>query len=53
MSACPLLDSFQKYLEMSVVFDLSICTATTTHPLLGMKVCYWYSLDVEGWVKFK
>ena len=29
MSACPLLQPFQLYLEMSVVFGLSICTATT------------------------
>jgi hypothetical protein len=28
MSACPLLDPFQKYLGISVVFGLSICTAT-------------------------
>jgi len=28
MSACPLLDIFKKYLEISVVFVLSICTAT-------------------------
>jgi hypothetical protein len=28
MSACPLLDTFQKYLEISVVFGLSKCTAT-------------------------
>ena len=28
MSACPLLDPFQKYLEISVVFGLIIFTAT-------------------------
>ena len=27
-SACLLLDPFQKYLEISFVFGLSICTAT-------------------------
>jgi hypothetical protein len=28
MSVCPLLDSFQKYLGISVLFGLMICTAT-------------------------
>jgi hypothetical protein len=28
MSACPFVDPFQRYLEISVVCGLSICTAT-------------------------
>jgi len=46
VSACPVLDPFQKYLEISVVFGLSICTATTNtstvgngNMLLGFCVC--------------
>ena len=37
MSACPLVDPFQKYLEMSVVFGLSICTATANSCNVGNK----------------
>jgi len=35
MSACLLLDPFQLYLEMSVVFDLSIYTATGNSCTVG------------------
>jgi len=35
MSACLLLDPFQLYLEMSVVFGLSICTATANSCTVG------------------
>jgi hypothetical protein len=35
MSACPLLDPFQKYLEISVVFGLSICTAKANNSTVG------------------
>ena len=41
MSAGMLLDTFQLYLEMSVVFGLSIYTATATVELLGMKMGCW------------
>jgi len=35
MSACLLLDPLQLYLEMSVVFDLSIYTATANSWTVG------------------
>jgi len=35
MSACLLLDPFQLYLEMSVVFGLSIYTATANSRTVG------------------
>jgi len=35
MSACLLYDPFQLYLEMSVVFHLSICTATANDSTVG------------------
>jgi hypothetical protein len=35
MSACSLLDAFQLYLEMSVVFGLSICTAIANSWTVG------------------
>ena len=35
MSACLLLDPFQLYLEMSVVFGLSIYTATANSCTVG------------------
>ena len=35
MFACTLLDPFQLCLEMSVVFCLSICTATTNNSTVG------------------
>jgi hypothetical protein len=35
MSACLLLDPFQLYLEMSVVFGLSICTVTANSCTVG------------------
>ena len=41
MCACLLLDPFQLYIEMPVVFGLSIYTATATAELLGMKMCCW------------
>jgi hypothetical protein len=61
MSACLLLDPFQKYLEISVVFGLSICTATTNTSTVGnenlllgfflMGKCVWNSNKQEGlWV---
>jgi len=31
MSACPLLDPFEKHLEILVVFGLSRCTATVNN----------------------
>jgi hypothetical protein len=47
MSACPLLDPFQKYLEISVVFGLSICTATA-NTTGGNEMCYWDFFFFEG-----
>jgi hypothetical protein len=35
MSACTLLDPLQKYVEISVVFGLSICTAATDTSTVG------------------
>jgi hypothetical protein len=35
MSPCLLKDPFQQYVEMSVVFCLSICTATTNNSTVG------------------
>jgi len=35
MSACLSYDPFQLYLEMSVVFHLSICTATANDSTVG------------------
>jgi len=35
MSASPLLDLFQKNLEVSAVFGLSMCTATTLVGIWG------------------
>jgi hypothetical protein len=35
MSAYLLLDPFQQYLEMSVVFGISICTATANGSTVG------------------
>jgi len=35
MSACLLLDPFQQYLEMSVIFGLSICTASEKNCSVG------------------
>ena len=42
MSACLLLDPFQLYLEMSVVFGFSIyIQPLPTAEMLGMKMCCW------------
>jgi hypothetical protein len=48
MFACTLLDPFQLCLEMSVVFCLSVCTATTNNStvgnenfLLGIMFMWW------------
>ena len=49
MSACVLLDPFQLYLEMSVVFGLSILQPLQTAELLGMKMCCWDFFWVWGW----
>jgi hypothetical protein len=35
MCACLLLDPFQQYLEMSVIFSLSICTASAQNCIVG------------------
>jgi hypothetical protein len=39
MFACPLLDPFKQYVEISVVFGLSICSATTNTCTVGHGVC--------------
>jgi hypothetical protein len=41
MYACPLLDSFQKYLAISIVFGLPMCMATANTSTVGMKIWYW------------
>ena len=38
MSVCTLLAPFQKYLVISVVFGLSICTATTDTSTVGNRI---------------
>jgi hypothetical protein len=48
MSGCPLLDRLQLYVEVSVVFGLSIYIwSLQTAALLGMKICCW-NLGVGG-----
>jgi hypothetical protein len=46
MSACPLLDVFQKNLDMPIAFGLSMFTVTSGN-LTGMKIFYWDFLG--GW----
>jgi hypothetical protein len=48
MSACPLLDPFQKYLEISVVFALSKCTATANSTVGNENVLVGDFLRVTG-----
>jgi len=53
MSACLLYDPFQLYLEMSVVFLLSICTATANDSTVGNEICllglFFFSPVVVMW----
>ena len=53
LSVCTLLAPFLKYLEISVVFGLSICTATTNISNVGNgNLLQDFFLYGEGWVKF-
>ena len=48
MFTCLLLDPFQLYIEMSVVFRLSIYTDTANSCTLGMKMCWDFLGGGEG-----
>jgi len=51
MSACSLLDPLQKYIEISVVFGLSIFTATTDTTTVGNEnMLLGFFFEGEGWV---
>jgi hypothetical protein len=53
MSVCTLLAPFKKYLEISVVFGLSICTATTNISTVGNVVIgFFFGGGDWGWRKF-
>ena len=53
MCACLLLDTFQLYIEMSVVFGLSIYTATANSCTVGNEknVLLVFFLGSGGWVE--
>jgi hypothetical protein len=48
MSACLLLDTFQKYFEVSFVFGLSICTATANTTVGNGNVLVGFFFEGRG-----
>ena len=49
MSACLLLGTFQKYLEVSFVFGLSIYTATANTTVGNENVLVGFFFEGRGW----